>query len=114
MNVGKDISINVNEINKLILDIVDSSNEIKSIFNKIDDLIYETKSYYDCASGNLLRNKYSQFRYNYDILISNILSHKEELINLKKKYALNISNLSQNIISDASKLDSTMKYKERR
>lgn len=114
MGKEKVIAINVNEINKLMLDIIDCANDVKVIFNKITDLVSETKSYYDCGSAVLLRNKYSQFSSNYNRIINSIKSYNTDLSNLKKKYAVNMEDLSYNIKKDASRLDRPEEYKERR
>lgn len=108
------IAINVAEINKLMLEIIDCSNNIKVIFNRINDLVLETKSYYDSSSANLLRSKYSLFNDNYSTIIKNIMSYSKDLSSLKKKYALNMDNLSNQIRVDKSKLDGPQTYKEGR
>ena len=87
------VAINENEINKLILEISDCADEVGRIFTKINDLVSETKDYYDCACATNLRKKYSLFNDNYKIILSNIRSYKTDLSNLKKKYQLGISDL---------------------
>ena len=44
--MNTNVSIEINEINKLILEISDCKDNIKSIFNKINDLMDETENYY--------------------------------------------------------------------
>lgn len=114
MRNQENVAINVNEINKLMLEIIDCSNNVKVIFNKITDLVSETKSYYNCSSADLLRNKYSQFSDNYNIIIKNIMSYNKDLSNLKKKYAINMEDLSYQIKRDASNLNAPQEYKEGR
>lgn len=114
MGKQQNVAINVNEINKLMLEIIDCSNNIKVIFNKITDLVSETKSYYNCSSATLLRNKYSQFSDNYNVIIKNIMSYNKDLSNLKKKYAVNMEDLSYKIKRDASNLSAPQEYKEGR
>lgn len=112
--VKQNIAINVNEVNKLMLEIIDCANNTKVIFNKITDLVFETKSYYDCSSGNILRNKYAQFSNNYNVIINNIMSYNRDLLALKKKYALNMEDLSEEIQKATSRIDGPQEYKERR
>lgn len=114
MSRKQNIAINVNEINKLMLDVIDCANNVKIIFNKINDLVSETKSYYDCTSANTLRNKYSQFNNNYNRIINSIKSYNTDFSNLKRKYAINMEDLSYEIRKDASRLDRPEEYKERR
>jgi hypothetical protein len=110
----RNIAINVNEINKLMLDIIECANNVRIIFNKINDLVMETKSYYECVSATTLRNKYSQFSDNYSRIISSIKSYNTDLSNLKKKYAVNMEDLSYQISRDASNIDHPLEYKEGR
>ncbi len=114
MSKEQNIAINVNEINRLMLDIIDCANNVRVIFNKITDLVSETKSYYDCVSATTLRNKYSQFSDNYNRIVSSIKSYNTDLSNLKKKYAVNMEDLSLQIRKDASRIDRPEEYKERR
>ena len=114
MNKQQNVAIDVNAINKLMLEIIDCSSNVKFIFNKINDLFLETRSYYDCSSSNLLRSKYDEFNDNYNAIIKSILSYKNDLANLKRKYAVNMDNLSHQIKKDASKLNAPQNYKEGR
>lgn len=114
MGKEENITINVNEINKLMIDIIDCANDVKIIFNKISDLVAETKSYYQCTSATVLRNKYSLFNDNCNKIVNSIKSYNTDLSNLKKKYAANMENLSYNIRKDTSRIDCPTEYKERR
>lgn len=114
MSRHQSVAINESEINKLMLEILDCSNNINAIFNNINELISETKFYYDCSSADLLRNKYIEFNQNYKIITQSILSYKNDLANLKKKYAVNMDNLSYKIKTDALNLNAPQDYKERR
>lgn len=115
MNSSRNVvALNVREINKLMLDISDYVSKIKIIFNKINDMVLETRSYYNCLSANILRAKYELFAANYNTIINNIMSYNNELTLLKKKYAVNIDNLSQKIKNDASRMNTPTSYKEGR
>ena len=107
------VAINEDGINKIILEISDCADEVGRIFNKINDLVSETKDYYDCACASNLRKKYSLFNDNYKIILNNIRSYKTDLSNLKKKYKLGIADLSQQILKDAASIDaSSYMYRE--
>lgn len=114
MEKQQNIAISESEINKLMLEIIDCSNNVKVIFNKITDLVSETKSYYDCSSACLLRSKYFQFSDNYNTIIKSIMSYNKDLSNLKKKYAMNMEDLSYQIKKDALNLNAPQEYKEGR
>lgn len=91
------IGINVTELNKLMLEIADISSNINIIFNKINELVEETKSYYVCSTASVMRNKYAMFNDNFRIIINNIMTYNKDLVMLKKKYDQGMDNLSQDI-----------------
>ena len=109
------IAINVEEIDKLMLEITDISSNINIIFNKINELVDETKSYYVCSTASVMRNKYAMFNDNFRIIVNNIMSYNKDLAMLKKKYDQGMDNLSTQINKDASAIQgSVVEYKEGR
>lgn len=78
--------INESGIDKLILDIYDYSDKIKTILNSLEDLIDSTKSCYDSPDGNEFRAKFSLEKDSINNLISNILSYTEDLTLVKKDF----------------------------
>ena len=109
------VAINVEEINKLMLEITDISSNINIIFNKINELVEETKSYYVCSTASVMRNKYAMFNDNFKTIVNNIMSYNKDLAMLKKKYDQGMDNLSIQIKKDISALDTNgVEYKERR
>ena len=109
------IAINVEEIDKLMLEITDISSNINIIFNKINELVDETKSYYVCSTASVMRNKYAMFNDNFRIIVNNIMTYNKDFAILKRKYTQGMNNLSVKIIKDASTIDdSVVEYKERR
>lgn len=91
------IGINVDEINKLMLEISDISSNINIIFNKINELVEETKSYYVCSTASVMRNKYAMFNDNFRIIVNNIMTYNKDLVRLKRKYDQGMDNLSREI-----------------
>ena len=110
MAYSSQIAINVENLNKLMIDITDTADEINSIFSKIQTLVQETKDYYVCSSASKLRNNYSLYNDNYKVIVRNIKSYKTDLSNLKKKYSTAFSSLSNKIDRDASNLDPGVSY----
>ncbi len=109
------VAINVEEINKLMLEITDISSNINIIFNKINELVEETKSYYVCSTASVMRNKYAMFNDNFKTIVNNIMSYNKDLAMLKKKYDQGMDNLSTQINKDASAIQgSVVEYKEGR
>ena len=58
------ISLVESEVNKYMLDIIDCSNKVKAIFNKVDDLVTKLKGNYACESANTLYKQYEEFNDN--------------------------------------------------
>lgn len=109
------VAINVEEINKLMLEITDVSSNINIIFNKINELVEETKSYYVCSTASVMRNKYAMFNDNFKTIVNNIMSYNKDLAMLKKKYDQGMDNLSLKINKDISTIEgSVVEYKEGR
>ena len=110
------IAINSVELDKYMMSIIDASNKIQSIFNKIDDQIGLLKSYYDSSSATALYKQYEEFNDNYSIIVNNILSYNTDLMSLKKRYTSTFGDLAQKITSEAAKVTaaSAGKYTEER
>lgn len=105
MNNSKNTSgISEVEINKLMSEIIDYSTKIKSIYNRIDDIISESVNYYDCSNATIMRNKFNLFKSDLDTSISNFMSYTTDLSNLKSKYKSNISIISDQINKDATNI----------
>ena len=110
--VRKDSALDETSINKLILEIGDYSEKIKLTFNKINDLMDDAKISYKCSSATKVFNRYSEFNDNYNIIVKNILSYQTDLINLKRKFKSNVSEISQNIRKDSTSVNTNVGYKE--
>lgn len=110
------VAINEAEIDKKMLDVIDCSNKIKTIFNKIDDAVDRLKTYYKCSSANILYNQYEQLNDNYSVIVNNILSYNSDLVSLKKKYKAALGDLSQKINVAAANMEASRAdyYKEGR
>ena len=106
MSNNKVVALSEAAIDKQMLEVIDCSNRVKAIFNKIDDLVEKLKLNYQCQSATTLYSKYNQFNDNYSVIIDNILSYNSDLISLKKKYATALDDLSQKIKMDTLKLES--------
>lgn len=107
----------ISELDKHLLAIVDSTNNIKAIFNKIDDQMINLKKFYTCSSATALYNKYENFNDDYAVIIDNLMSYYTDLMTLKKSYASTFGDLTQNLRSSAAKLTAGIdeyKYKEKR
>ncbi len=110
------IAVNTAEIDKYMLSIIDASNKIKSIFNKIDDEVQRLQTHYSCLSASTLYKQYEEFNENYGIIVDNIKSYNADLMALKKKYSSVFTNLTENITMEANRIiaDVSKEYKEER
>ena len=105
----------VSELDKHMLNIIDCCNEIKTIFNKLDDQIAVLKTHYSCSAANVLYKQYENYNENYALIVEDLLSYNADLMALKKSYALNSDNLTQNLKSKSALLSAGIdKYKEKR
>ena len=98
------IALNVAEVDKYMLDILDCSNKVKTLFNKIDDEIAKVKQHYSCSAADVLYRQYEEFNDNYKTVVANILSYSSDLKSLKKTYLNTMSDLSQELRKDAADL----------
>lgn len=101
MDNNGSITLNEVEVNELMLSIIESSNKIKTIFNKADAQFDRLKSYYSCSSASALINKYEDFSDNFKTIVDNILSYNEDLRTLKKKYVSALDDLTEKLDKDA-------------
>ncbi len=110
------IAINTAELDKYMLNIIECSNKIKAIFNKIDDEVERLKTCYSCSSASVLYKQYANFNDNYDIIVNNIMSYNTDLMSLKKRYSSALDNLTQKITAEAARLSDavSVEYKEER
>lgn len=91
------IAVNEAELNHLMTDIMDYSSRVRQIFDRIDDLVNESKTYYDSDSATILRNKFNLLKQDFKITVNNLMSYNSDLARLKNKYVNSMSTISGNI-----------------
>lgn len=96
------MSLNENEINKLMTEVLDYSAKLRVKFNSINDIMYDTINYYDSNNATDLRNSYNLYKSDLELMISNIMSYNTDLANLKSRYKSNLSTISDQIKKDAA------------
>lgn len=77
------ISINEEGLDKLAIDIYDYSERINNIFNQIDDLMFQSKTCFDCYVCDEIYEKYSELKASIDNVKTNISSYSTDLIKVK-------------------------------
>ncbi len=88
--MNKTSGINEILVDKMINDIVATSDRVSNILNQLDELIQESKTFYNCESSTVFYNNFNQFANNFKILKKNILSYSEDFANVKSNYQARI------------------------
>ena len=103
------ISINEEGIDRLVLDLYDHFEKINSILNQVNDLIYDSKSYFNCSANDELLKQYSEMKLNIDNFKENVSSYSVDLIKVKNKFRQKASVLSTMIRQQATKIQPDVK-----
>jgi len=101
--------INIDSVDKLILDIYNYAERINKTLNQITDVVDKTKTIYNCDAANNYRNKFESFRVNFNIVDKNIKSYADDLIKLKNRYQ-NIGDKAVETIKRATNVIENRKY----
>ena len=88
------ISINEEGLDKLALNIYDYSERINNIFNQIDDLMVQSKEYFDCQVNNDIYIKYQNIKDSIKNVKLNISSYSSDLIKVKNVFRNNAQIIS--------------------
>lgn len=99
INIENIKGINEEGLDILIKEFYNSIETINKTFTNINDLIVETKEYFKCDNADLLRNKFDEFKINFDKINNKLLSYSDYLVNVKIKYQ-NLNIESNKIINN--------------
>lgn len=91
------ILINEDGLNQLVLKIYDYSERINDIFNQLDDLMFQSKNYFDCHIGNDIYIKYLSNVDSIKNVKLNISSYSDELMMVRKNFSNNAEMISSDI-----------------
>lgn len=92
-----EIGINIDSIDKLILDIYNYVERINKTLNQITDVVEQTKFFYDCESAKKYRAKFNDFSTNFEIINKNLKGYAEDMIKLKNRYQKVDENLTDTV-----------------
>lgn len=92
-----EVGINVDSVDKLILDIYSYAEKISKTLNQISELMDQTKNYCSCDEITALRNKFENFKTNFVTINKNIISYSDDFIKLKNKYQNIDEQLTQSV-----------------
>jgi len=100
------IAINEEGLDKLALSIYDYSERINNIFNQIDDLIIQSKEYFDCQLNNDMYIKYQSIIDSIKNVKLNISSYSTDLIKVKNSFRNDAQMISADIKKQTSNIQS--------
>ena len=92
-----EVGINLDSIDKLILDIYNYAERVNKTLNQISDVVDQTKNFYAWESADNYRNKFNSFRTNFKVVNKNLISYAEDLIKLKNRYQNMSDEMTQTI-----------------
>lgn len=94
-----EIGINVDSIDKLILDIYSYAEKINKTLNEIASIVDDTKAFYQGENATNYRRKFDDFKTNFPIIDGNLKGYADDLIKLKNRYKnidVNLTNTIKN------------------
>jgi len=103
------IGINIDNIDKLILDIYDYAEKINKTLNQISSVVDQTKLFYKCDVAADYRNKFLNFKTNFNVINKNVKSYADDLIKLKNKYKLVDENVTKSVLRATKKMQNQLK-----
>lgn len=106
-----EVGINVDTIDKLILDIYTYAEKVSKTLNQICDVVEQTKTFYQCDDADVYRNRFNLFKSNFNVVNINLKSYADDMIKLKNKYQ-NIDAHLTNTVKNSIKNEEYKNYTE--
>lgn len=100
-----EVGINLDSVDKLILDIYNYAERVNKTLNQISDVVDQTKTFYVCDAADNYRNKFNSFRTNFNVVNKNLVSYAEDLIKLKNRYQNMSDEITQTINKAIAKIE---------
>lgn len=104
-NSGDMTAVNEEKIDSCILEMTSYIERIKTVFSRIDDVMNRTEKFYRCENADSIRNKYSLFRDNYNVIVMNFMGYVDELKAVKLGFGKFNDELSAKISKTALELE---------
>ena len=101
--------INDEDLNQLCLEIDKYSDDIASIFSRIDSEIDSLNDYYKSDSINEIISYYNELRKNYGTIKYNINSYADDLIALSTKIKSGIKEIALSVESESEDMETMIK-----
>lgn len=105
-----EVGINIDSVDKLILDIYNYAEKIGKTLDQISDTVSDTKEFYKCSAATEYRNKFNDFKANFKTVRQNVNSYAEDLIKLKNRYQNINDDLTQTIKKATANIESNDKW----
>lgn len=102
-----EIGINLDSIDKLILDIYNYAEKVSKTLNEISDVVDNTKKNYCCDEADSYRKKFNDFKTNFKVVNNNLISYAEDLIKLKNRYQNMSDDMTQSINKAIARIELT-------
>lgn len=109
-----DNGINIDLIDKLIIDIIECSDDISKLFNDIDIQVSEVLNFMPDDLKNYFNECYLDMSDNYQIINANILSYGTDYAKVKDAYVTRGINIVKQINNNTSDVKLKGKYEEER
>ena len=104
------IAINEEKLNRLSLDIIKYSQRANIIFNKILNLVYQSKSYINGEIGDNLYKKVNLLKDSMNATVYNLKLYSDDLVRAKIRF----KSTSSDIATYVNKQRSNLNYTERK
>ncbi len=105
VNTDVGLAIKEAELDQLILEIISFADRVSILFDKIDDQFELLPDNFKSESLTEITNKYNMIKNNYTVIIDNIKSYSDDLVNLKAKVIAGLSDIASIFDSGAQEFD---------
>lgn len=114
ISLGSDVgqAIKEVELENLILELNNDVDDIGSILRNIENVVYDVQDYIKGPVGDALISKLDNYKRQFDLLKSNLLSYPDDLLGLKISMNSNdtaardaLSDLTQSTNTEANKIN---------
>lgn len=104
-------------LDKLVVEVYDYASNVKSILNKIEEIMTDSSSYFDCDVAVEVRNKFKVISERFYLVSDNIISYAEDLVQVKSafyKISNQLSDTAENARQEFLRNNISETYHEKR
>ncbi|MBE6150032.1 MAG: hypothetical protein E7170_04855 [Firmicutes bacterium] len=111
---GEVTGIKENTLDSLVIHISDKADDIKRLFNSIDDEFNKIYNNFNCSVSSCFHTIYDEMKENYQIINENILSYSMDYAKVKNSYVEKNIEIVNQIKSFSEDVKVANKYEEGR